>query len=518
MSTVIIGSSNVDRFYKEVDKSLVGDTRYDRCTKYETFGALMDNITEKVKIVIITVVENFLSDAVGGERNEEEMARTIDGKMNEFLEVVETTAKRLPRTTFGMVEPMRRPGLPWYEAKIEQIVEFHNRLISAMKMKNVGRIAGLMAGTQVFDSFGIHLVPEAGLKFVEMIILNADDLVESLACEVIDEEMEDVESNTSKPVLKKREEDVTVLKEIIPLTASGDRRMKTTDERLDELEADIETRRFNDNIVFARIREEQDYQMNEKKEDRIFLTGLTTNVAKPAGEPEIRKWVHDIVVRELNKIIPDSGEMIQFISQSRSHGGVVPTCEVKMKEKDLAVKLRKTFGQMRKAGKVEGRVFMTNCVTMGTRVRLEIMRAIARKCCSPNEDMFVMGFSSRPVLQIKRKDDGSKRALTFVDAVIKYGKNLRKGDLGFAYERAGESFSGQMSQNFVVLTDDNVIAAGPRGSGKPVAPRLTGGNKRGLDKDDGQNSLSKRPASKKVGFSKGGDGKVGRTLPVKKTD
>ena len=58
-----------------------------------------------------------------------------------------------------------------------------------MKMKNVGRIAGLLARTQIFDSFGVHLVPSAGLKFVEMIILNADDLVESLASEVVEVEM-----------------------------------------------------------------------------------------------------------------------------------------------------------------------------------------------------------------------------------------------------------------------------------------------------------------------------------------
>ena len=512
MWTLIIGSSNVDHFYKDVDKNLVENTRYERCTKYEVFTVVMDKIKENVKVVIISVVENFLSDLVGGEKDEDAVARTIDGKMKEFLQVVEETAKKLPRTVFAMVEPMRRPGLPWYEAKVEKIIGFHNRLISSMKLRNVGRIAGLMASTQIFDSFGVHLVPSAGKKFVEMIILNADDLVESLASEVVDEEMMDADSATK--------EEVMILKDKIPLAVPvvpGTQKKKTADERLDELEADIKERRFNDNIVFARIREEQDYQMNEKKEDRIFITGLTTDVAKPNGEPEIRKWVQEIVAKELNKIIPDSGEMIQFVSQSRSQGNIVPTCEVKMKEKDVAVRLRRTFGQMRKAGKVEGRVFVTNCVTMGTRVRLEILRAIARKCCSPNEDMFVMGFSSRPVLQIKRKDDGSKRALTFVDAIMKYGRTLKKADLGFAYERAGESFNGQMSQNFVVLTDDNVIT-GPRGPGRSETPRLTGGNKRGLEKEDGRNSRSKRPANKRVGFSDRGDGMVSQAMAGKKKD
>ena len=87
--------------------------------------------------------------------------------------------------------------------------------------------------------------------------------------------------------------------------------------------------------------------------------------------------------------------------------------------------------------------------------------------------------------------------LTFVDAVAKYGKLLKETDLGFAYERAGTSFSGQMSQNFIVLTDANVIT-GPRGGGRPGPPKFTGGNKRALERGEGQSSLPKRQSGKKT--------------------
>ena len=62
---------------------------------------------------------------------------------------------------------------------------------------------------------------------------------------------------------------------------------------------------------------------------------------------------------------------------------------------------------MRKTGKVEGRVFMMICVTMGKIVRHEILRKITRKCSNAKVDMFVMGLSSRPILQVKRKDGGT---------------------------------------------------------------------------------------------------------------
>ena len=41
--------------------------------------------------------------------------------------------------------------------------------------------------------------------------------------------------------------------------------------------------------------------------------------------------------------------------------------------------------------------------------------------------------------------------LTFVDALKRFGKDLRAEDLEQAYTRAGTSFAGQMQQTFVVL-------------------------------------------------------------------
>ncbi len=42
-------------------------------------------------------------------------------------------------------------------------------------------------------------------------------------------------------------------------------------------------------------------------------------------------------------------------------------------------------------------------------------------------------------------------ALTFADAISRYGEGLRKDDLGEAYKRAGTAFKGQLLQTFVVL-------------------------------------------------------------------
>lgn len=63
-----------------------------------------------------------------------------------------------------------------------------------------------------------------------------------------------------------------------------------------------------------------------------------------------------------------------------------------------------------------------------------------------------MGFTSRPVLQLKKKNASGQFALTFVVAVLRYGGKVSESDRGLAYERADVTFKGQMQQNFIVLS------------------------------------------------------------------
>ena len=106
--------------------------------------------------------------------------------MKEYLSIVQKAADRIPNTKFALVEPMKRPALPWYEAKLEEIIQFHNKCIQRMRRPNVDRINGLLHSSQHFDSFGVHLVPSSGISFVEMIIANADDLFEMMETDVVE--------------------------------------------------------------------------------------------------------------------------------------------------------------------------------------------------------------------------------------------------------------------------------------------------------------------------------------------
>ena len=406
----------------------------------------------------------------------------------DFVETVKTTATRLPETRFAILEPTLRPGVRWFSEGYEELRVGYTKMIGAIGLINISIIKCEDLPSQIFEADGVHLTKGTCLPFLNAVIYFAEDIFKASLID-LEQDVQMEETGSASIVTN-----VVVSEEM------------TTEEKLKEVLADLEKRRVNDDMMFARLREELDFIANTKKEDRVMVTGMTTLAPKPTGQVEARTWIREIADATLEAIVPGAKAMIQFVSPNRSLGLEVPACEVKIKDREFAVKIRKEYGRLRKEGKLEGRVFVANCVTLGTRVRMEVLKAIGKKCSGPGEDLFVHGFTSRPVLQVKPKNGGPQFALTYVDAIKRYGNRVKEADLGLAYERAGMSFVGQMRQNFIVLTDKGVRQGGrqPRG-GSGSGPRfLSGSNKRPLEEGRDKEGLAKRQSSSEGRGGRGG--------------
>ena len=359
-----------------------------------------------------------------------------------------------------------------YTEAVETVTADYLKRVDGLNKKNVFIIKGVEKDKQIFDNRMVHLTPEAGYDYLVKILGEAETAFKT-EMEVVEDETEENEDRMEVVVVSEPEKTRNLLDETGPLFQAGGGQ-RSVQEQIDDIVVDIRERRHNDSMVLARIREEQDYQLNTKKEDRLLIMGLSSGTRQPAGQVEAKKWLTDIVGEVLNKIVPESADHVQFVNAIRGTGGEVPVCEAKMKEKEWAVKIRREFGKLKKDGKIEGRLFIANSVTLATRVRLEILKAIARKCSSPREDMHVVAFTSRPLLQVKPKDGGQMTTLTFVDAIARMGKKMIESDFGFAYGKAGISFKGQMQQNFVVLHEKGVKAGAGQWGG---ASRSVAGGK-----------------------------------------
>ena len=465
MSTIVIGSSNLKRFYPDLEEKLRKSISMQKCTTMDTFKVRMNELDEDDKGIIISVIENFVCDNVGEAKEAEEIEAKMKQTLEEFVEVLKATATKLKTSKFVVVEPMKRPGVKWYNNRIVEYTKAYATAVQNLGLLNIKLISWDDLPVQTFDDAGVHLVKAAGTRFFVAVMAYAEHFFDIVSVDLVEEAMDDTAGG---PVASG--------------SGAGTKDL-TLQEQIDRINKETKARRHNDSMVTARILEKLDYDINIKKEDKLIVLGLESKSAMPNEKNEQKKWLVDLVGAAFDSVLPDSSKGVAFVTPGRKIEKGVPTmCEVRMKDKTLAIALRKEFAKQRRIDGAQARVdfgklFIANSVTLATRVRSDILTAIAKRCSSDIEDFFVIGFTSRPLLQVKRKDGPGQYALTFVDAISRFGAGVTKGELQVAYGRARESFNGQLQQNFVVLHENE----GVQREAGVAGPNMVGGKKRGRE-------------------------------------
>ena len=484
LSRYLIGSSNVNRFYKKENFPDFKECKMVKCCREEVFKVRMEDLMVEDKEVIVSVIENFISDSVGENKDEKVISTKIDETVERFLTTIEETAKRLPKTKFAVSLPVRRPAKNWYMTELDRITKIYGDGICRLGLVNVAWVQAPLEKEQIFENDQVHFTVESGVFFLENLMSKAQEFFDNTLVDVNEVEMEDAIEQVN---------DVMVVGEDGRL-ATAIEKIKNNEKEIANLKEDILRRRHNDSMVTARLREDQDADLNKAKEDRIIMVGLTNRTPMPIPRDEKDKWLNDMVSPILESIVPESSKSIAFISMGGNRERDIPLCEIKFRSKDTALLIRKEFAKKKKGGVDFGRLGIFNSVTLATRVRIEIMWAMAKKPGNENEIRTVLSYSSRPILQIKDKE-GKKRpmSLGFADAISRFGKGLREGDLAGAYRKAGSAFVGQMQQTFVVLHDKEANKPGPyggKGSGGNSQPLTS--KKRMRDPADENNVAKKK--------------------------
>jgi hypothetical protein len=197
----------------------------------------------------------------------------------------------------------------------------------------------------------------------------------------------------------------------------------------------------------------------------VVITGITCKTPLPReNRPKIEK-LKELAYEVFEAIKPGFKGKILYASQGRNNDHMLPMVEVKIDKAEYATEIRKAFAEKRKKEKMTGcleKIFIANSINVGTRVRIEILKAIAKKITNEQDQAYVVSFISRPVMHIKLKSDKNgfpSKSYTFIDAVKQFGAKLIQSDLLSAYAKAGNAFKGQLEQNFVVLKEEDAEAA-----------------------------------------------------------
>ena len=508
ISRIIVGSSNVRRFYSVSKFNDFQPYKVEFCTVVRMFEVTMDTIVDDSR-VIVSVVENFIEKAITTAKDEGQRKKALEGILQAFMKTVVETSKRCKKSKFAIAYPITRPANGWMTDNEDLIRKEFEKAFNGQCQSNISKIDCVAKASQVFAEDGVHLTEEAGTNFVGNLIGMAED---SFEAEVVDLEESDVAEKILS--LGDKTKDATGSVSINELKRSSTEMRQWRD----RLERNLDVKFRNDNLMFARMRDEMDAEVNRKKEDRTLVSGFVDPSLMPASGKEKIDFLKKIALEFCNSIMGEfDGQVLFATAMGRPDKGNL-MLEFKLDSAEKARELRKSFALKRVGGilpKEMEKLQVMSVVTQGTRVRTEILRAIARHVDSATEMGYVPTYLPRPILHIKAKEQGSSsgptfgprkhiKTLTFTDAIAQYGRALDDRDLSFAYEKAAWNFQGQMRQNFVVLRDHeekghtgSYRGAGRGGGGAPRGKRGArgssyttprGGTKRNFEGEDTSSS------------------------------
>jgi len=167
--------------------------------------------------------------------------------------------------------------------------------------------------------------------------------------------------------------------------------------------------------------------------------------------------MHLIIVKKVIKKF-EKARMHRTIPIEKSHQAQ-PIPMIKMENSEQALQLRKAYAEMKKKkslGREHDSLFIAKCDSLAIRVRVDVMKAIARRISNHEDPTYVAGFTSRLMMHIRNAGPLTPttkplKSFSYIDPVTRFGHLVDIDDLETAYGRAGKSFNGQLQHKFIVL-------------------------------------------------------------------
>jgi hypothetical protein len=138
-------------------------------------------------VAVISVFENIIADAAKGlskdpEKMEDAILKSIDG----VLDLVKTTADRMPQTKLAIVTPLQRLAVAWFSEKEVQIYDYIKKYTNniSMSWNNVSLIDCVCKSLQQFDKDGVHLTVDLAVCFLEDMLGKSEAAFKSISIDL----------------------------------------------------------------------------------------------------------------------------------------------------------------------------------------------------------------------------------------------------------------------------------------------------------------------------------------------
>ena len=402
------------------------------------FESTLPTLTS-VNVLVTSVLSNFICDACVGD----DITAAAHREITEHVEALHRYSCSHPSTSIVVAPPLPRSDPDWFLAYLPGFTSFLYHEVSRMCNSNLKFMTPFAAPSSFFERDGVHLNHEAGVTFVQNLITGCDLLYPS----VLDPASSS--STTSTPA------------EFVTLSQS-----------VDVLRSDFLRRRLQDNLIFARIKEDRDHEINKAREDRCTISGLVVASAPPQDPKERKEFFKGLIKNLISEACPEAEAppVVLDVIVNMRFGRGPPFFKVKLDSVASSAIFPIAASKLAKDGKGSfSGLFISNTVNLSTRIRIDIMKLISKRLTTPTEVAYVQGFSSRPTLHYRMKEStvgsviaapspstpGTGRSYTFVEVVERWGDLLSAASLEPIRRKAYQAFRGCLEQYFVVLSDQS---------------------------------------------------------------
>jgi hypothetical protein len=222
-----------------------------------------------------------------------------------------------------------------------------------------------------------------------------------------------------------------------------------------QLRREVEERWAADDRAWCLSEESRDAVVNETRMDTLCFIGTSYSYNGTENPGAMYQACTDLIATVVDpQQCQKAGEsgMVHILKVHHLNKvpGARPILEVKFDSKATAAMVRRCFLTKVRDNPMPG-VTMAPAVTTGTRVRIEILKAIAKKLKSTGQEAFCVQHVARPILAVI--NSGLRTNFSYIEAATKFGSLMNQSEFEAAYKRLLGSFPGRAKSIFLLLNE-----------------------------------------------------------------
>jgi len=504
---LILGDSNyrntLEVYKAALEKSISDDVKFELVTSNESLRVALQDREDSPTIVIYGSPLNEVALKVKSDKKKgrDETLRVV---LEEQSEIISASAAQNTNTLHLVMLPFLRQEPSWIQSRMKLAVFYTTDHVSTKGIFNTAVGSQVEIVAEDLDNDKVHLKASGKEKLYGILEADLTKIKQVMAANDDDQEMsqnwlsqltnttvpqtpstlrkrtrlESEDTNEDEPLKRTKVDSVmskldTLISEIRTDRGENKERFtkietKVTDiagvvSEVRERMEDLETRAEAEDLLTAEMREDIDGLENENLKSIVIIRKLPAASPVPKDKKALKTYIMETAKAIVADVMDDQAvDEIKFSStlyatvdpsKKDNREGLIPPFKIGFKSKDMGIKFREMAV---KRAKIEGSnlstTYFTHCQSSATRIRVQLMWAVADVIKSKTKEVWVNQVACKPTLQIK---EGGRivRSLGYIKTMQEYGEKIPKKTIEDTTKTAKKFFAGNMEKTFIVLKD-----------------------------------------------------------------